>query len=410
MGKFGTFIKSVFNTSEQAEDSHLVSKGPKFKWLGLNGYGFESYNDEALIRDGYASNSDIYSIITSISKKAADLNFIVNDTKTGEPIESGISFELVNGDDEKAFSTKIEEAMINYGVTGDAFFELIPSVVFSGGFARMDTLRSSSVNIICNVENVITSYTYSDGNTIRTIAPENIIHVKAYNPLEDDNGGHRGMSPLQAGKRVVDASNSAEVASANLFENQGVSGLISDNSDSISDGDEAQQLQNALDKKLGGADKAGKYTVTSANVKVHQLGLSSKDLELSKSGPITLRKMAALFGVSSRQYNDPQGTTYNNAETDAKNFYVNGVMPVLNKITKTISLRFNQIDGSTVVADYSSVEVLQSDKKKEIEKNKLEADAILDVITREIDPKQKLFILTNIHGMIEEDAKLLVNG
>lgn len=394
------FGKSILSIGSQISG---VGKST-FKLLGGSETG--DIEDKKLLQEGYMSNSDVYSIITLIAEKASEVNFLVKDKK-GELVEDGLLFYLVN-DSRGSFNNKIEEAVINYLSTGDLFWRLLESEGFSDP-TGLEVLRSESVEIVCNTLNIVTGITYSDGGFLKQIPIDQVIHTRKYNPKDDDEGNHRGLSPLKPGRRVLTSSNNREIASSALLKNLGVSGLISDKSQSLLDEEERKQVKEALRKNMGGPDKSGEYTIIGADVSVHQLGMSSKDLEISKSGPDHLRKMASIFHVSSRFFNDPQGSTYNNAATDAKNFFKNGPMPVVKKICRDLNAYFaSQGETTYIDPDFSNIEDLQEDQAKVVEKNKSKSEGIREILTSQLSKDQKIFLLVDTWGMNENQASKLV--
>lgn len=379
---------------------------PRISWFG--GDSFKNYDDKTLLKYGFLGNSDVFSIISAIASESFDVGYKVK--INGKEVERGITYDLIYGDEKEHFSSKMEKALINLLATGDVYIWLI-----QGSFpypTKMEVLRSSSMEIIRDMRNNIVKYEYSDSGRTLNFLPEEILHIKNYNPQEDYCGNHTGLSKLQPSYKVVQASNSREMSSAHLFDNLGVSGIISDKNSSLYDEEEEEVLQQSIIDRFKGAHKAGQFLVTSAEIEVHTMGMSPKDLELTKAAPVHLRKIAAVFGVSSRPFNDPDGSTYNNLTTDDKNFFVKGVKKPLQKIILGIQMRMSTFEsGLEIQPDYSSIESLQADQMKEIEKNSKKSDGVTKLLTdATLENSQKIFILVDTWKYEEEEAKKLVNG
>ena len=383
--------------------------GPNISWFGI-GNDFGAYTDEKLLKEGFSSNASVYSIITAIASEVIDVKYPV--TKNGDVLEGGFLYELIHEDPLENFSYKMEKAMINLLTTGDVFIRKVSGIGFSEPI-RLEVLRSMSVDLILDSRDNVLSYQYRTGSKTITFQPEEIIHIKNYNPKEDFQGNHRGLSSLQAGYRALSASNNRNKAAAHLYENLGASAIVSDKNGSLNDDNEENQLQTSILKRLSGAHKAGQMVVTSAEIEIHQLGLSPKDLEITKSGPTYLRELASLYGVSSRVFNDPEGSTYNNSAVDDKNFFIKGVKKPLTKIIDALNIALEQSsDGEIITTDFSEVEALQIDQGLQIEKNKKVSESLIEVLTNEaLEQSQKIYILVNVHGMDESEAnKLVGNG
>lgn len=401
-GFTGALVGKSSHTSSQSHDTVKVS------WFGGSS-SFKTIPDNILMKEGFMGNSDVFSIITAIASEAVDVNFKVK--VDGEEVDSGITYDLIHNTRSEHFSSKIEKALINLLSTGDVYIWKL-GVDTMGFPTNIEVLRSSSMDIVTNSSNQIVRFDYRDSGKTIPYSPEEIIHIKYYNPKEDYCGNHKGLSKLQPGYKVLQASNNREMSAAHLFENLGVSGIISDKNGSLYDEEEEEALESSIIDRIKGAHKAGQFVVTSAEIEVHQMGMSAKDLELSKTGPQHLRRIAALFNVSSRPFNDPDGSTYNNMIVDDKNFFVKGVKKPLKKIILGLQVAMDEYeDGVEIVPDYSSIESLQPDQLKEIEKDSKKSDAVTKVlIDDKLTKPQKIFILVNIHKYEEEEATELVNN
>lgn len=409
--KTGLYLKgagSYFFNPTGLGNNEAQFQSTNVSWFGISG-GYSAHSDAVLLKEGYSSNSEVFSIINAIASESVEVGYDVQ--RNGEDLKKGIIYELVNEDPKEHFSYKIEKSLIELLSTGDCFIRKVKGAGFSYPL-RLEVLRSSSTEILVNSNNDVIKYRYTNAGKTFSYLPEEIIHIKNYNPLEDNSGNHRGFSRLQAGYKVLSASNNRETASAHIFENLGVSGIISDKNGSLQDAEESEEKQIALFDKLKGAHKAGQFVITSAELEVHQLGMSPKDLEISKTSSDHLRKLAALFHVSSRPFNDTQGTTYNNAATDDKNFFIKGVKKPLNKIINGINTGLIDLEsGVLIVPNYESVEALQADQMQEIEKQNAQSDGVIKVLTdAALEDNQKNHILVNIYGLTEEEAKKLVSN
>jgi len=407
--KSGLYLKGA--VSHLIDPTGLTNKttyngGPNISWFGI-GNDFGAYTDEKLLKEGFSSNASVYSIITAIASEVIDIKYPI--TKKGELVTGGFLHELIHEDPLENFSYKMEKAMINLLSTGDVFIRKVSGIGFSEPI-RLEVLRSMSVDLILDSRDNVLSYQYRTGSKTISYSPEEIIHIKNYNPKEDFQGNHRGLSSLQAGYNALSASNNRNKAAAHLYENLGASAIVSDKNGSLNDDEEEGRLQKSILKRLSGAHKAGQMVVTSAEIEIHQLGLSPKDLEITKSGPTYLRELAALYGVSSRVFNDPEGSTYNNSAVDNKNFFIKGVKKPITKIIDALNIALEPYsNGEIIELDLSNVEALQIDQGLQIEKNQKLSSNIIEVLTNEgLEQTQKVYILVNVHGMDEQEAKNLV--
>lgn len=398
-------LKSIIKSFFEPEDiRHSAPYSEEF----YTGFRYKKHSDHLLSKMGYATNADVYALVQMIGNKMSEIPVEVKkqDLKGGYVLdENSDVYDLLHGDSFETFKEKIIKASINLNITGDLFIQKIYTV--SDSFpSRLKILRSSQVHLECNWKNEVTTLRYCDHNYYINIPYDEIIHVKRYDPV--NNYDHRGLSPLQAGYLALDASNDIQTASARLYKNLGASWLISDRSGTLRTEEEASALQKAINKRLGGADKAGQVTVTGIDTDVTQLGMSSKDMELMKSQPMKLRQMCNLFGVDSSFFNDPENKTFNNRKTAEKAFINNAVKPTLELILGAIERDINRDRSVILVPNYSGLDCLQEDQKERVEKNRIETESITALLTSELSNEQKIMSLIKIWGMEEEEAKLWI--
>lgn len=372
-------------------------------------YSSSNLKDKVLVEDGYATNADVYAIISSLANKASEIPAHIwrrNFRGEYEIDDRSEAYRLLHGDPDESYKQKIIKAMININATGDVYFEKIESAGQSLP-SRLKVLQSASVDPVYNSQGTIAYVNYTYDGKYRKIMYEDLIHVKLYDPT--CNARQEGMSPLRAGYNVLSASNDLQVASSAMYKNQGSNSLLSDNSGKMRDSTEAKRVQNELNKKIGGARNAGKVTVTSADVKLLNLGMSARDMELIKSHPIKLRQLCNVFGTDSSFYNDPENSTYNNRKEAEKATINNGVKPKLELIINTIEHSINQVDDVEIRLDYSVLDCLQENQKERAEKNKIVTDALRDLLQSDLTPEQKAFILEKTWGYTEEEAQILAS-
>jgi phage portal protein BeeE len=112
------------------------------------------------------------------------------------------------------------------------------------------------------------------GDRTTVIPPEQVIHLKYWTPNYMAGSFLYGVSPIQAGRRVITKSNSSYDASVASFQNMGANGMITagdGSKDTIPLTEEqADMIEKRLSRKTG-PKNAGKPLITSANLKWQQM-------------------------------------------------------------------------------------------------------------------------------------------
>lgn len=415
-------IKSWFNQSLPEPEFKQPLQQYTNQFFDLKEFSISSelQQDKKLVFDGYITNADVYAINKRICDAISEIEIeLYSYTKKDKiEIESGDYYELFrNPNTSQSWNDFIHYATLNLNLTGDLF---IKKYRIGNKIVSLEPLRTLGVNIVEDGKGGIHSYTYTKNGFLETIQKEDIIHIKYENPYKDT---FWGLSPLQAGYLSLVTSNECNNANANLLANRGISAIISSPSNEGANSmlpTDAEKIQSALRKKIGGSSKANGVTVTSAQIEVNSLGMSSADLEIIRSQEITLRQLCRVYGANSQIFGDTESSTYSNMNEATKAFYTQCVLPILNKIVRGIENDFkNEKLDTKLKKDFFNIEIevctddiesLQEDQKLKIEKQKMLSDGVLIVVK---DYNQNLItyeqaeqILKNIYDLDEEEVKI----
>ena len=174
---------------------------------------------------------------------------------------------------------------------------VLESIGFKSTIDDLTILPSNLTELNINTSGELRYYEYTINGKMLKIPVDEVYHGKYINPTKNGLENQRGLSPLQAGYRTVVASNENLTAMASVWNNKGVSGLLTSNTDETLSSDEAKAVQTAVNSKLGGSHKANGVAATTANVRFEQIGMSGSDMELLNSSPQLLRGICMLYGV-----------------------------------------------------------------------------------------------------------------
>ena len=379
-----------------------------FKFRGGTG-------DNQLIEEGFNSNPDIYSIITSLCDIGSDIDFLV-EKKTSEGWELDTDSrlnQLIHTPNETLSEKDFRYVTLNYLLnTGDIFWHKTTSAFDL--VTETNLLESNLVDFLYDTKGDVQTIQYSRNNTTQIdYLPEDIMHNMYLNPSISGIQSKRGLSPLQAGYAAMISSNNRGVASASMLENGGAANLISSGSDLTMSELEREDVQKATDKRLGGSNKFGKNIITTANIDVKSLGMSSQQMQMLEGTVIDRRVLCNIFRVDSSLFNDKESSTFNNMQSISKSVYTRAIIPNNNKIISsydTIIPAYNSFENKElrIVQDLSSIESLQEDQKTKAEKDKINIDSVTAVLSTPVSVESKVETLVNVMGMDKDKAQLIV--
>ena len=410
MGLFDSFFKGKISLTDNNRD--VIYK--LFGSFGVNRIGS---SDKSILEEGYEGNVDVYSVIKKITDTYKALPTIVeqNTSNGWELVEDTLIHELI----EKPNPTKgynwddIEEMIALYLLaTGNSY--LIGHLnMLDSKIGEIDVLPPQSITIKSNNDffTPVLKYHFDLNNQRKVYEYNEIEHVRFFNAsFMSVQDSVKGLSPIQVAARVVKVGNDRWDADANLLQNRGAIGLITDKSNRPMTPAEADQVQSGFDRDTSGTHNYGKIKVTNKDLSYIQMAMSSVDLQLIEKGVINLRAICSVYGVDSSLFNDPANQTYNNRKEATKALYTNAIMPLAKKINAkhTSFIAKNLMgDGYRIRKDFEKVEALQTDKKEEAEKDKIVLDGINTIVAMPISQEAKELLLIDSYGFSEEQSKII---
>tara|TARA_Y100000356_G_scaffold98619_1_gene83992 strand:- start:4177 stop:5445 length:1269 start_codon:yes stop_codon:yes gene_type:complete len=410
------FFQKLFSKEVQKKSigSGIITIGEPIN----NAFAFDGQKeDEILINEGYVSNSDIYAIVKKICEVSSDVPFIVKQqTPDGWEIDEDSSLnDLLRKPNELQTEKEFRFNSMNYLLnTGDVFWKKLTSSFDL--VTELELFESNLVELFLDPRGDVYKCQYFRNNTIiENYSIEEIIHTMYLNPSSWGIQSKRGLSPLQAAYNTLKSSNNRSVASASMLENGGASNVISSGSDLVMTEDEREELQKNSDKILGGADKFGKNIVSTANLSVNSLGMSSQQMQMLEGGTMDLRTLCNIFGVQSAMFNDQAAATLDNMKIADKKLYTDAVIPNNNKLISAydpIVKAYSAYENKTlkICQDTSDIDTLQEDKKLKAEKDKINIEAITSVLTSPISNESKIATLVEVMGLDEDKAEMIVGN
>lgn len=366
MGLLDTFGKFIFNLKDR--DTYNFTR-----YMGSFNSKYQSR--EEILRS-YESNVDAYSVIKKIIDVTKSVPWIVEVKNKGvwtEITDTTIHELMATPNITKGYTwNDIEEQILLYLLCTGNSYVYTDSQIGKSLIEEIDILPTSNVTIEgCNEDFFLPEYKYrfNIGRTNRTIEREQVAHIKFFNPVyQSISDGLYGLSPIQVAARVIQVGNDRWDADANLLQNRGAVGLITDKSNRPMTPDEAKAVNDSFNNSIGGKNSYGKIHVTNKDLSYIQLAMSPVDLQLLEKGVVNLRAICNVFGLDSSLFNDPENKTYSNRVEAEKSMYTNAIMPISDKVgehlTRKICPNHFPMKEVRMRQDFSNIEVLQENFKE----------------------------------------------
>lgn len=173
-------------------------------------------------------------------------------------------------------------------------------------------LKPSRVRPVPHESGYLSGFLYEPvlgGKPIPFTADE-IVWFRYPNPLDEFSA----LSPLAAARLAADTGHAMMTANRKLFDNGMMAGgLIVPTTDKVVfSAEQAGELENLLDKRWTGADKAHRWSVLRFEAQLKELGVSARDAEFLGGLNLSLRQVCNAYGVPSPLLNDMEHATLAN--------------------------------------------------------------------------------------------------
>lgn len=206
-----------------------------------------------------------------------------------------------------------------------------------------------------------------------------VLHDKYANYDFDINGSHLyGQSPIKSALKRLSRSNSAVKASAAMFQNQGVKGILYMDdprvfqagfaaTDTIK---QTQAVKDLLTKgEWTGESQHGRIGYSGYKLGWQDVGLSPVDLSIIESEKWDLKRFCSIWGVPAQLVGDSETSTYNNIKEAEKALTSRATMPHLISFRQHLNRKLNDdwgFSGSGFFVDFDQTcfTELQEDVKE----------------------------------------------
>lgn len=364
--------KNIFDPDNKTQLENELNK-IIYAYVARGQYLLLPSNSETFVKEGYAGNVNVYSIIRRIVQPAIGVKWGIVD-ENGEEVEgSELERFLKTPNPNQSFNEFIDEQITGRLTTGNSYIYVISIETGSnkGKPAELWSLPPQNTEIVSGgTFQPIKEYHLTIGATTQTIPAESVIHSKYVN-LKYGTFGEQlyGMSPIEAALKVMTATNSGYDTMSKQFENGGPDIIITGTKDTATQEWNEEQFQTVWqrfkDKFRRGSKE--RYMLKNLPVEVHEIGKSLVDMNVLEFMKLSLRDYCNIYGVPSALMNDNQYATQsaNNREF-MRQLWNNAVIPELERTKDAlnkIAQKYNQATGKIELFDYdlSDIPELQAD-------------------------------------------------
>ena len=371
------------------------------------GFGTFSYGTKdfkKFIEEGFVKNPNVYSVTSKIAQNFSRAEWVVKrkfaDGSSEVVMDSGLNAVLKCPNQLQTWAEFQESACLYYLLTGNIYINGTKATGFGDAYREISLLPPQITSpIVGDMVNPVKGYEMLS-TPIQRFEFDEVLHMRYHDPRIIGLETLIGLSPLETAMYVYSANNQQWEAMASILQNKGAMGIVTNRTERGLRAEDVDKMKDQYKKSFGGSEKFGTPMFTTANVDFIQMGMSATDLQLLEQGVLSLRAICNIYKVSSRLFNDPANSTYNNVQQAEKGMWNDAIIPLLNKFKQGYNAWLVPAFGDDLYLDYdlTHVDSLQADAKTRAETSKIHLDA--GAIT-----KSEYREMNNIAGELETQER-----
>ena len=216
---------------------------------------------------------------------------------------------------------------------GNAYVQLLRDA--DGGIAELFALRPERVSVEPDAGGWPAAYAYRVGSTVTRLSADpvrpQVVHIKAYNPLDD----HYGLGCLGAASGAVAVHNAAARWNKALLDNAArpSGALVHEAADgSVLSPDQFDRLRREMEEGFTGAANAGRPMLLEGGLRWQAISLTPAELDFVGTKAAAAREIALAFGVPPMILGLPGDNTYANYKEANRALWRLSVLPIAGSI------------------------------------------------------------------------------
>jgi HK97 family phage portal protein len=335
-------------------------------WKTKEEIGYATWNEwstERAIKYGYKVNSYVFACINAIATAASSIPWETYKKvgyKKWEVVENHPLTQLMERPN-PYMSTKdlIERMTMHMYLGGNS---ILTKVKGMGRVTELWTLPPDAIKIVPSRQDFIEAYVYDrDGVKMRFDAKD-IIH----NKFNDPANPYWGMSPLQAGAKIVDTDTEAQEYNKIALENRAVSDGVFSFEHPLTKEQWTEARQMIREQHQGIKNHRSPW-VLGAGATWQSMSMTPAEMDFLESRKLTREEICSIFGVPPVMIGVYENATLANIETARKIFWQDTVLPFMDSIKGCLNLQLaNEFGDFYLDYDLSNVEALQENMQDKI--------------------------------------------
>lgn len=333
-------------------------------WKTNQSAKFNDWSTDRAIKEGLKASSYVFVCVNALVKAVCQVPwYVYKRNRNGDweqvqqhPLELLIEKPTPFHNRKDLMSGMVQHLYLG----GNALF----SKVKAGGIvAELWQLPTDGMKVIPSKQDYISHYEYEQDGVRQRFEVSDIIH----NKFNDPANPYWGISPLQAGARLVDTDVEAVRFQKVSLQNRAITDGIFTFDHPLTK-DQWEEARRMVREQHQGMDNAHTPWILGAGAKWQQMSLSPLEMDFLNSRKFNREEICSLFQVPPPIVGIMDTSTYNNIETARKIFWQDTVIPLLEDIKDSFNLSLTPEFGQGIELSYdiSNVQALQTSTQEKI--------------------------------------------
>jgi HK97 family phage portal protein len=315
-------------------------------------------------KEGYCNNVYVYACVRIISSAVAGIPWVVYQSqRNGDVTElpNHALNSLLSRPNPWQGGASFFESLVGYlMLSGNAYIEVVGPD--RGAPRELYALRPDRMKVIPgNNTQLVGGYEYTVAGQTVKFAPEQILHLRLFNPLSD----WYGMSPIEAAARSIDQNNESRAWNVALLQNMARPPGALVTQTTLTD-EQFTRLKEDIDRYYSGVKNAGKPLLLEGGLDWKEMGLNAEEISWLEGLRLSAREIAIAFGVPPELIGDSENKTYSNWQESRKAFYEETILPMMDWIKAELNnWLVPKFGDSSIYVDYDrdEIEALSEDRQ-----------------------------------------------
>ncbi len=339
----GRFVDSGFGESVLRGflSKQMVPTAPVMDASGFGGTDIRAPVD---LRS-YGRNSWIYACVKTISQSIASVPIHLKRRQIIKGQEQAVAVpdhrlqQLLDKPNPYMDGMALRFATVAHQeLTGDAFWWLVRT----GGFmpSWIVLLRPDRVRIIPDKDTFIKGYEYRAGSVVQHILPEDMIHFKYFNPMDD----YRGQGTFDPARVVLAMDVDAKNMNRMFFKNAATPNATIETPGNLTTA-QIRRYNATIKARHERPENAHKIILLEGGAKWKSIGLSQRDMDFINLLKMTRDEIAAVANVPPPLVGNFERMTYNNADKAVAFFWHQTLIPKIAMMLSTLNCSMDKFMG-----------------------------------------------------------------